>query len=55
MVLSLPKLSREKEKNYKSLENREQTYKQMLKKRDQVIMHLDDKLGIMEQANHMRR
>ncbi|XP_033643165.1 TBC1 domain family member 2A-like [Asterias rubens] len=46
---------KEKEKNYKSLENREQTYKQMLKKRDQVIMHLDDKLGIMEQANHMRR
>ena len=46
---------RETKKSFKSLENREQAYKQMLKKREQDIMHLDDKLGIMEQAHHLRR
>ncbi|XP_038045784.1 TBC1 domain family member 2B-like isoform X1 [Patiria miniata] len=51
----MKQLVEESKKNFKSLENREQAYKQMLKKREQDIMHLDDKLGIMEQAHHMRR
>ncbi|XP_022099135.1 uncharacterized protein LOC110983843 [Acanthaster planci] len=51
----MKQLMEQSKKNFKSLENREQAYKQMLKKREQDIMHLDDKLGIMEQAHHLRR
>lgn len=39
----------------KSLENREETYVQMLRKREQDIMNLDDKLGQLEQKKHVSR
>ncbi|PIK57872.1 hypothetical protein BSL78_05255 [Apostichopus japonicus] len=39
----------------KSLENREETYVQMLRKREQDIMNLDDKLGQLEQKKLVSR
>ncbi|XP_072016236.1 LOW QUALITY PROTEIN: uncharacterized protein [Amphiura filiformis] len=38
-----------------SSQNREFTYQQMLKKREQDIMNLDDKLVILEQKQHLKR
>ncbi|XP_030853735.1 TBC1 domain family member 2B-like isoform X2 [Strongylocentrotus purpuratus] len=45
----------ENQRKLKSAMNRETTYQQMLKKREQDIMRLDDKLGQLEQVQHLSR
>ncbi|XP_071495817.1 uncharacterized protein [Diadema antillarum] len=45
----------ETQRKLKSAMNRETTYQQMLKKREQDIMRLDDKLGQLEQVQHLSR